>query len=191
MHKGRRAGMLGPFQNPVALMNKLRFMSMNRIDLGILRKSRKDGRFGKFRIADSDVPYVPARGTISVYIEVFGATEDGLLEVHMRLTDHSSDSYRVGTVHDSEKNLTKKFLMEDVNFKILVVGDSGIERQWGELDYKAHKEPILDGKPAKLAGGSVVDDPAYYISESDAEEVASSVCRKVMDKISEFLWKRS
>ena len=125
---------------------------------------------------------MPSPGTISVYIEILGASKDGVLEVHMRLTDHSSDSYRVGTVHDSKKNLTKKFLMEDVNFKILVVGDSGIERQWGELDYEAHKEPILGGKPAKLACGSVVDDPAYYIFESDAEEVASSVCRKVMAK---------
>ena len=145
---------------------------------------------GKFRIADSDIPYVPSPGTISVYIEILGASKDGVLEVHMRLTDHRSDSYQVGTVHDSKKNLTKKFLMEDVNFKILVVGDSGIERQWGELDYEAHKEPILGGKSAKLAYGSVIDDPAYYIFESDAEEVASSVCRKVMEKISEFLLKR-
>ena len=155
-----------------------------------MRKSRNDGRFGKFRIADSDIPYVPSPGTISVYIEILGVSEDGVLEVHMRLTDHRSGSYQVGAVHDSEKNLTKEFLMEEVNFKILVVGDSGIERQWGELDYKKHKEPILDGKPAKLACGSVVEDPAYYISESDAEEVASSVCRKVMAIISEFLLKR-
>ena len=184
------AGMQGPYPNPVDLMNFIRFESIKQVDAAIVRKSIDDERYRKFRVIDSEKPYTPAEGSISVYIEVVGAGPAGKMEYHVRLTDHKSSDFRIGISIGSTRfgPMTKIFRMEDVNSKILLVGSDGFRCWWSELDKDTDKPRLrAEENNVDLSIGHRMRDPAYYISKSVAGDIANRIRNGAMEMIADFL----
>lgn len=163
------------------LMNNMRDDAIDRTREEIDRKTLNDGSFSAVVIdglSRARRGHSQGRRSLSVYIGAWNQgsggssfTEDGAeLMFKVRLSDHAPK---------------EQFIWLDVNDKIHVWGDNGVECNWGDLDLKTQKFKLFEGKKVTLSNNCVIANAKFSISPADQGEIVNKCKNKIIESIYE------